>query len=143
MIQVSRPDDQAERYGARRRSMTVLLSGLREGHADHAVAGNDGGELLLRPTLGAGRTFGQHEVAHIGVRIVGAVLVAFPLALTLGTLAAYYVGRAPDRVATGIAVIGISVPNYWFAIVLIIIFAVELHVLPATAYASASGSFSL
>jgi peptide/nickel transport system permease protein len=62
---------------------------------------------------------------------IGAVMLAFPLALVLGTLAAYYVGRAPDRIATGVAVIGISVPNYWFAIVLIIIFAVELHILPA------------
>ena len=62
---------------------------------------------------------------------IGAVMLAFPLALVLGTLAAYYVGRAPDRIATGVAVIGISVPNYWFAIVLIIIFAVELRILPA------------
>jgi len=34
----------------------------------------------------------------------GAVMLAFPLALVLGTLAAYYVGRAPDRIATGVAV---------------------------------------
>jgi peptide/nickel transport system permease protein len=72
---------------------------------------------------------------------LGAVMVAFPLALLLGTLAAYYVGRIPDRVATGVAVIGISVPNYWFAIVLIIIFAVELRVLPAAGMGT-SGSES-
>jgi peptide/nickel transport system permease protein len=50
----------------------------------------------------------------------------------LGTLAASYVGRIPDRLATGISVVGVSVPNYWLGIVLIIIFAVQLHVLPAT-----------
>jgi peptide/nickel transport system permease protein len=50
----------------------------------------------------------------------------------LGTLAASHVGRTPDRLATGISVVGVSVPNYWLGIVLIIIFAVELHVLPAT-----------
>jgi peptide/nickel transport system permease protein len=60
------------------------------------------------------------------------VLLAFPLAVMLGTLAASYVGRIPDRLATGISVVGVSVPNYWLGIVLIIIFAVELHVLPAT-----------
>jgi peptide/nickel transport system permease protein len=37
-------------------------------------------------------------------------------------------------------VIGISVPNYWFAIVLIIIFAVELRVLPATGMGSAGSA---
>lgn len=71
---------------------------------------------------------------------VGAVAVAFPLALILGTTAAYYIGRAPDRIATGIAVTGISVPNYWFAIVLIIIFAVELRILPATGMGSAGSA---
>jgi peptide/nickel transport system permease protein len=73
-----------------------------------------------------------HALANTLFVSTGAVTVAFPLALLLGTIAAYYVGRTPDRIATSIAVIGISVPNYWFAIVLIIVFAVELRVLPAT-----------
>jgi len=62
----------------------------------------------------------------------GAVLVAFTLAFTLGTVAGYRIGSALDRAVTGIAVIGVSVPNYWLGIVLVIIFAVELNVLPAT-----------
>ena len=75
---------------------------------------------------------------------IGAVTVAFPLALFLGTLAAYYVGRVPDRMVTAVAVTGISVPNYWFAIVLIIIFAVELHVLPAAGMGSeTAAAFSI
>lgn len=81
-----------------------------------------------RPVLGEV----LHALANTLIVSVGAMALAFPLALTLGTLAAYYVGRLPDRIATGIAVTGVSVPNYWFAIILIIIFAVELHVLPAT-----------
>lgn len=62
----------------------------------------------------------------------GAVMIAFTFAFALGTVAGYWVGSAVDRVVTGIAVIGVSIPNYWFGIVLIIIFAVELNVLPAT-----------
>ena len=62
---------------------------------------------------------------------IGAALVAFPIAFGLGTLAANNVGRTVDRLATAISVIGVSVPNYWLGIVLIIVFAVELHVLPA------------
>ena len=56
----------------------------------------------------------------------GAVMLAFSLAFVLGTIAAYYVGRPIDRVVTGISVVGVSVPNYWLGIVLIIVFAVEL-----------------
>jgi peptide/nickel transport system permease protein len=62
----------------------------------------------------------------------GAVLIAFTLAFILGTIAGYRVGTPTDRAVTGFAVIGVSVPNYWLGIVLIIIFAVELNVLPAT-----------
>ncbi|UUX48977.1 ABC transporter permease [Nisaea acidiphila] len=62
----------------------------------------------------------------------GAVLVAFTLAFSIGTIAGYRVGSFIDRAVTGIAVIGVSVPNYWLGIVLVIVFAVELNVLPAT-----------
>jgi peptide/nickel transport system permease protein len=81
-----------------------------------------------RPVLGEV----TRALSHTLVVSLGAVLVAFPLAFMLGALAAFYVGRIPDRLATGFSVIGVSVPNYWLGIVLVIIFAVQLRVLPAT-----------
>ncbi len=66
----------------------------------------------------------------------GAVLIAFPLAFGLGTLAAYHVGRPPDRVVTIASVVGMSIPNYWLGIVLVIVFAVKMGVLPATGMGS-------
>ena len=75
---------------------------------------------------------------------LGAVMLAFSLALVLGTVAAYYAGRPIDRVVTGVSVVGVSVPNYWLGMVLIIVFAVELGVLPATGMGSkGSDGFSL
>jgi peptide/nickel transport system permease protein len=75
---------------------------------------------------------------------LGAVMLAFSLAFVLGTVAAYYVGRAIDRIVTCISVVGVSVPNYWLGIVLIIVFAVELGILPATGMGSkGSDNFSL
>ncbi|SDF63156.1 MULTISPECIES: ABC transporter permease [Thalassobaculum] len=62
----------------------------------------------------------------------GAVVVAFSLAFVMGLVAGYHSGGPVDRAVTGIAVIGVSIPNYWLGIVLVIIFAVELNVLPAT-----------
>lgn len=63
---------------------------------------------------------------------VGAVLLAFTIAFVLGTTAAYYRGSAIDRGVTSLSIVGVSVPNYWLGIVLVIIFAVELNWLPAT-----------
>ncbi|MDB5408895.1 MAG: transporter permease [Rhodospirillales bacterium] len=69
-------------------------------------------------------------LSHTLVLSIGAVLVAYPLALALGTLAAFTIGRPPDRLATAISVFGVSIPNYWLGIVLIIVFAVKLGALP-------------
>ena len=75
---------------------------------------------------------------------VAAVLLAFGIAFVLGTLAAYYNGSVIDRVATGFSVLGVSIPNYWFAIVLVIIFSVNLRWLPATGMgAGGSAAFSI
>jgi peptide/nickel transport system permease protein len=66
----------------------------------------------------------------------GAVMLAFSFAFVLGTLAGCNIGRPVDRIATGISVVGVSVPNYWLGIVLIIVFAVQLGLLPATGMGS-------
>jgi peptide/nickel transport system permease protein len=64
------------------------------------------------------------------------VILAFVIALTLGVIAALHVGGVVDRIATGIAVVGISVPSFWLGVVLVIAFAVELGWLPATGMGS-------
>lgn len=79
-------------------------------------------------------------------------LFAVPLSIligaTLGTLAACtspgFGGRVLDRLLTGTAVLGVSVPNYWLGMVLVIVFAVERSVLPASGMGpSGSDAFSL
>ena len=75
---------------------------------------------------------------------IGALMLAFSLAFVMGSTAAYFAGRPADRLLTAISVIGVSVPNYWLGMVLIIIFAVELGVLPATGMGTnGSDTFSL
>jgi peptide/nickel transport system permease protein len=64
------------------------------------------------------------------VLAIAACIVAFSLAIILGTAAGYAKSRIVDRLVTSIALTGISVPNYWLAIVLVIIFSVELGMLP-------------
>jgi peptide/nickel transport system permease protein len=65
--------------------------------------------------------------------IIGALLVFTILGLLLGILSATgnrVVGRVVDAVST----IGIAVPNFWLAVILITVFAVNLNLLPATGY---------
>jgi len=106
-----------------------------------AVTGDLGTSLQTsRPVLGEV----SRALSNTVIISLGAVMLAFSLAFVFGTTAAYFVGRPIDRVVTGISVIGVSVPNYWLGIVLIIVFSVELGVLPATGMGSnGSDDFTL
>lgn len=72
-----------------------------------------------------------------------AVVLSFVLSLIMGVIAAYRLGGIADRIVTATAVFGISVPTFWLAVVFVIIFAVNLKLLPATGMGdSNSGKFS-
>lgn len=62
---------------------------------------------------------------------VGGAMLGFMLGVTFGAIAGYRHGRPADRMFTALAITGVSVPHYWLAIVLVIIFSVELMWLPA------------
>ena len=67
------------------------------------------------------------EAAKMRLRPILMTSLAFTLAVILGTSAAYAKSRIVDRLVTMISLIGVSVPHFWLAIVLVIIFAVELN----------------
>jgi peptide/nickel transport system permease protein len=73
-----------------------------------------------------------------------AVPIAFSTGFSMGAIAGCFPGKWIDRILTGSAVLGVSLPNYWFGIVLVIFFAVEAMVLPATGMGSnGSDQFSV
>ena len=49
------------------------------------------------------------------------------LGLLFGLIAGYFRDTWVDKVATSIAIAGVSVPHYWLGMVLVIIFSVELE----------------
>lgn len=53
-------------------------------------------------------------------------------AVVIGSMAAFRVGGLFDRLATFFSLIGASAPDFWIAIVAIVIFAVNLHWLPTS-----------
>jgi peptide/nickel transport system permease protein len=62
------------------------------------------------------------------------ILVALVIAIPLGTLSALRPRSVVDRVATVISQFGISVPDFWMGIVLILVFAGTLGWLPSGGY---------
>lgn len=62
-----------------------------------------------------------------GLALLAAILIGLPL----GILATVYRGGPIDRLAMGIAVFGYSLPNFFLAIILILVFALNLRMLPS------------
>ncbi|ARC88546.1 ABC transporter permease [Rhodovulum sp. MB263] len=62
---------------------------------------------------------------------LSAAVIAFPIGIFLGFLAGYFRDTALDKAVTAVSIAGVSVPNYWLGIVLVIIFSVNLGWLPS------------
>ena len=71
---------------------------------------------------------------RIGVSLplaVLALLLSVAIAIPVGVFAAARRGRVGDAAAMGAAQVGVAVPNFWFALILVYVFAVWLRLLPA------------
>ncbi|MCC7483686.1 MAG: ABC transporter permease [Burkholderiales bacterium] len=62
---------------------------------------------------------------------VAASLAGFAIGACFGMLAGYHHGTWLDKVVSATGIVGVSIPHYWLAILLVIVFAVELGWLPA------------
>jgi peptide/nickel transport system permease protein len=63
-----------------------------------------------------------------------AMLVALTIGVPMGILSAVRRGTWMDAAANGVALWGLSVPNFWLGILLILLFSVHLGWLPASGY---------
>ncbi len=64
--------------------------------------------------------------------------LAYLIAIPLGVLAAMKQNTAVDQGAMAFALLGISIPNFWLGLLLVLFFAVNLHWLPATGSGTAA-----
>lgn len=91
----------------------------------------------LQGDLGISIATGRPVAAEVG-KAVGntlivallATLIGFALGSFFGFIGGYFKGQLIDRIASLIAVLGVSVPHYWLGMVLVILFSVRLNWLP-------------
>jgi peptide/nickel transport system permease protein len=95
----------------------------------------------LTGDLGVSFRSGEPVAGLIGERLpatltlaFAAIVLALLIAVPLGTLSALRPRSVADRIATVLSQIGISVPDFWLAIVLILVFAGTLGWLPSGGY---------
>jgi len=94
---------------------------------------------LLRGDLGTSLRTGEPVAASIAVRMpataelaFAAMAVALLIAIPLGVAGAVWKGTLVDHGAMTLALVGISIPNFWLGPMMAIVFAVELGWLPVS-----------
>ena len=70
-----------------------------------------------------------------------AVLIAACIGIPCGMVAAIWRGSPADQVLSSIAMLGASIPSFWFGLILIQIFAVKLGWFPASGYGDPDSTF--
>ena len=60
-----------------------------------------------------------------------AMLVAIVIGVPLGFVAAVWPNSKIDGIARAVSFLGVAIPYFWFAILLVLVFAINLHLLPA------------
>lgn len=102
---------------------------LRYAHWLGGVLSGDLGQSLTYKTPVAGMIADRLQVSLPLALMALALSVA--IALPVGLFAASRQGKAGDTVLMAATQIGISLPNFWFAMLLVLLFAVRLQILPA------------
>jgi peptide/nickel transport system permease protein len=99
----------------------------------HAVQGHLGASLSTGQSVGA--FLGQRAPVTLELVILG-LFIALLFAIPLATLSAYRPNGFADRVSAFVCMVGLSLPSFVTALVLIILFAVSWHLVPASGYTS-------
>jgi peptide/nickel transport system permease protein len=134
------PGDPAVTYAGPRASKTQLERTRRQLGLDRPVLAQLGSYLegiaegnwgisyrTKRPVLDDLRTALPASIELVTAGVVLAILAGIPL----GLISARYRGGAPDLVVRFVSVLGVSMPVFWLALILQIIFAQKLGWLPA------------
>jgi peptide/nickel transport system permease protein len=100
-------------------------------------------QALLQGDMGISLRTSQPVLGLIGAKLpvtiqlaLMAITIAFVIGVPAGILSAVKKGTAIDYIANIVALSGLSVPNFWLGIMLILLVSVQLGWLPASGYVS-------
>lgn len=99
----------------------------------------------LGSSIASGRPVLNEVLNAVGNTLIlacTAAVLGFVLGMFFGLVAGYYRDSWVDKLATLIAIAGVSVPHYWLGMVLVIIFSVQLNWLPAVGAGSGSWTWT-
>ena len=95
-------------------------------------------DVFIRRDLGASWSTNVSIMQTIAERLprtltltIVTLLIAFGLGIPLGIMAATHQNRWQDSVSMMAALVGVAIPNFWLALMLILLFSVRLGWLPA------------
>ena len=95
------------------------------------------GRLVLGD-LGQSQNTGERVIDMFSARIgstlklaIASVIVSILISIPLGIVSAIHNGSVIDNAASFGTLLGLSIPNFWLGLVLIILFALNLHWLPS------------
>jgi peptide/nickel transport system permease protein len=80
-------------------------------------------------------------LSRSAILAVSAMAVVSTLGLTLGVVAAVWRGRWPDYAASIFTYFGVSLPEFYWGLVFILVFCSTFHLLPSSGYANLSDGF--
>ena len=103
----------------------------------------------LHGNLGTSLTTGQSVSQQIAARfpvtlglVIASAIVALVVGIPLGILSGLRPGGATDAGARTFSTLGLAIPSFWLAIILVSIFAVHWKIFPPTGYTAISVSFT-
>jgi peptide/nickel transport system permease protein len=138
------PGDPALALGGEERDPAVLAEIRHEYGLDRPVPVQYVSWLshVVRGDLGTDQR--KLSVAHtivtrlpITLELAGlSIVFGSVLGIVAGVIAAVRRGKPEDYAATTAALVGLSVPHFWLGLLMIVLFAVKLHWLPAGGYVS-------
>jgi peptide/nickel transport system permease protein len=136
------PGDPALALGGEERDPAVLAEIRHKYGLDEPVPVQYGKWLWLALQGDLGTDSRQLSVSHtivtripITLELAGlAILIGMLIGIPAGVIAAVRRGKGSDYAATSGALVGLSVPHFWLGLMLIIVFAVNLHWFPAGGY---------
>jgi len=102
-------------------------------YVGNALQGNLG--QSARNGLGVGRIIVERLPVTLELSLL-AVLIAVAVGIPLGIFAAVRRGGVLDSISSVFGLVGLSIPNFWLGLLLILGLTVQVHLLPASGFVS-------